>query len=310
MELCPDCGAERRALVCTQCDWVGERVGAIPVVLARTDARSPFFAAYKENYDAIAFDDLDDSIQHTSYLDAQTSKLLRYLGRLAGTSVCEVGIGQGRLFERLVESGVERAVGVDISVPYLQRWVGVPKAEVLVANAENVPFRDEFDIVVASDILEHVMRPGDFLLSARRALRPGGSLVVRVPLNEDIVRYARLAGCKYDFVHLRSFTRRQLRTMVTSAGFRVSSVHADGFQFGSLYAYRAYLWLRGRGLPRPTVAYPHRTSESAAVDGEQATSWRLAPIVASVESSLNRLPNGAGRLLATPLEVTVVATRP
>ena len=99
-------------------------------------------------------------------------------------------------------------MGVDLAWPYLRRVEGGDASvRVLRANAENLPFRDELDAIVASDVLEHVLNPADFLHSALEALRPGGRLLLKVPYRENISQYRRADGCPYPMVHLRTFDR-------------------------------------------------------------------------------------------------------
>jgi len=97
------------------------------------------------------------------------------------------------------------------------------------ANAENLPFRDAFDLVVAADVLEHVINVGDFLTSVREALIADGTFVVRVPYLDNMLQYAHLRGCDYDIVHLRNFSRGNLVHLLRHTGFEVERLHYDGF---------------------------------------------------------------------------------
>lgn len=49
------------------------------------------------------------------------------------------------------------------------------------ADAEALPFFDEFDVVVAGELVEHLYNMGLFLDSAWRALKLGGKLIVTTP---------------------------------------------------------------------------------------------------------------------------------
>ena len=114
-------------------------------------------------------------------------------------------------------------------MPYLQRFSELDDASVVMANAENLPFRDAFDLVIATDILEHVLNVGDFMISMRVSLTPGGRLVVRVPYKDRMLQYARLNGCRYDLVHLRNFTESNLKHLLRQSGFEVDRLYYDGF---------------------------------------------------------------------------------
>lgn len=97
---------------------------------------------------------------------------------------------------------------------------------------------EAFHVVTAFDVLEHLTDPLATLVVLRRALRPGGVLVVTVP--DFGGWWARGSGSRWPFVtpkeHLHYFTRRTLRTTLRSAGFDVTTVGLSGtpVSFGSL----------------------------------------------------------------------------
>jgi predicted TPR repeat methyltransferase len=239
--ICPDCHARlpaADAASCGGCSWTMQTRGRVPVYLSGADLRDPMFARYLENYDEIAAADLQHSIQDPAHIAVQARRIVDYLGSVRGLNVCEVGVGQGTLFRLLAQQHPARLLGVDISTEYLERLAD-EGFSVCVCNAENLVFDREFDVMVATDILEHVLNVGDFLFSVNRGLVAGGRFVVRVPLEENLMQHARQMGCPWRMVHLRSFTVRGLKQMLEHAGFEVEAVHRDGFQ---------------RGIPRPV--YP------------------------------------------------------
>jgi SAM-dependent methyltransferase len=238
MLLCPDCLVALPDLArCASCGWRPDVRDGVPILLSRADQESPAFAAYAENYDRIAEDDLSQSIQPMTYLEVQADTLWSYLGNLSGLDVCELGVGRGLLFDRLVASEAKTVTGVDVSLPYLARYAEAAaksggRLRLAVANAELLPYNEAFDLVIASEILEHVINAGDFLISLHRGLRPGARTLVRVPYKEDLRQYARQNGCPYPFVHLRTFTRDSLESMMRNADFKPVRMYFDG-QFGA-----------------------------------------------------------------------------
>jgi 2-polyprenyl-3-methyl-5-hydroxy-6-metoxy-1,4-benzoquinol methylase len=182
MILCPDCRGELGSLDaegCAACGWTGSRLNGVPVLLSSHDRKSELFSRYLANYDEIASDDLTSGIQEARMQQFFNERLLSYLGNIRGRHVCDIGIGKGILFEMLSRSGPASLVGVDISMPYLERFANNLDSTLVLANAENLPFRDAFDLVVAADVLEHVLNVGDFLMTVRESLVAHGSFVVR-----------------------------------------------------------------------------------------------------------------------------------
>ena len=238
MLICPDCHGQLQALGdCSRCGWRNELIGGVPNLLSTTDRSSSTFNAYLANYARIAEDDLESSIQPLEHLEAQARSLFSYLGPVKGLRVCEVGVGQGMLFERLLAAEADAVTGIDISMAYLHRYASTGR--VLLANAENLPYREEFDLLVMSEILEHVLNLGDVLISTHRSLVVGGRVAVRVPYKEDLRQYARQWNCRYQFVHLRTFTRDSLLSLMGQAGFELRSLVYDG-----CYDFRMRPWAR------------------------------------------------------------------
>jgi SAM-dependent methyltransferase len=238
--ICPDCARPLTADACP-CGWaVGSRDG-VPELLSSRDRRSPLFGDYLATYDRIAEEDLRESIQARDDLRRKTAALVRDLGELPpGTRVCDVGVGQGHLLDELRTRPGVRLTAVDVATPYLRRELGrADGADALVANAENLPFREAFDLIVSTDVIEHVLNVGDYLVSVHRALVPAGRFVVRAPYREDLLQYARLRGCPYEMVHLRTFDRPLMADALRGAGFAVERVQLDGWFPG-----RARGWVR------------------------------------------------------------------
>ena len=171
---------------------------------------------YTENYDRIAGDHLaasadgdknpfiEDQVWHA--LEHSTESLVaRYAP--GGGAIVDVGVGTGRLLSRFPDF---RRYGVDVSLAYLvlARRKGI---DVCLARAEDLPYRDEiFDVVITTDVLEHVLDLYRTVAELFRILKPGGHLIVRVPYREDLASYL-ADDYPYEFAHLRSFDEHSLQ---------------------------------------------------------------------------------------------------
>jgi SAM-dependent methyltransferase len=233
MLVCPACAASLSpSLSCTGCDWQGSYREGVPVLLPHRELNDPVSVSYSDNYDRIARDDLDAKVMDERYIENLSTNFCNAIGGLAGAEVCDIGAGKGHLVRKLLARGAAAVVAVDISLPYLARLVGERGVSPVLANAEALPFAKHFDIVAATDILEHVLNPGSFLYCANRALRPGGTFHVRVPYRENLLSYSPHFGCPYRFVHLRTFDRQLLRQALEEAGFAVERMWLDGYMAG------------------------------------------------------------------------------
>lgn len=110
--------------------------------------------------------------------------------------VLDVGCNTGIILTPLKEKGVN-VIGVDISKRDIKkakenlRQKGLSDKCALVANAKKLPFRSNcFDIVILSDILEHVRSAELVAKEALRVTKRNGLILVTVP-NEwhPVVRY-------------------------------------------------------------------------------------------------------------------------
>jgi 2-polyprenyl-3-methyl-5-hydroxy-6-metoxy-1,4-benzoquinol methylase len=149
----------------------------------------PATRSYTENYDRIARDDLDAKVMDERYIENLAANFCERVAHVSGSDICDIGSGKGFLVRKLLARGAASVTAVDISSPYLVRLTGQPGVFPLLANAEALPFVEHFDIVVATDVLEHVLNVGSFLYSVNRALRPNGRFYVRVPHRENLLPY-------------------------------------------------------------------------------------------------------------------------
>lgn len=251
MLICPDCvgplgGAD--TVACASCGWTAERIEGIPCFLSRRDRADTVIAEYLDNYDEIARDDLDSGFIDERYIDNQAKNIAAGARLAAREKICDIGAGKGYLLRALLDAGAAEVTAVDISLPYLRRFASEPRIRPIVANAENLPFADEFDTIFCTDVMEHVLNLGSFLFSLNRALKLGGVAHVRVPYLENLLGYSPHLGCRYRFVHLRSFDRPLLRRTFEEVGLAAERFRLDGFSFGTPQPY----WMR---VPGPALRY-------------------------------------------------------
>lgn len=110
-----------------------------------------------------------------------------------------------------------------------------------------LPFRDnKFDMVVACEVIEHLVDTNYLLIEIKRVLKPAGYLVMSVP-NICSLKY-RLAfllgnipahACKIHGEHVRDFNRPDIVNELECHGFCLLDTKTDG------------MWLGGRRIPLP-----------------------------------------------------------
>ena len=133
----------------------------------------------------------------------------------------DVGCGTGGVLAALREAFPSlRLVGTDLFEEGLEiaRARG-PGVELVQLDARDLPYRAEFDVVGAFDVLEHVDRDDLVLQSMHRAVRPGGGVIILVPQHRRV-------WSEMDAIaqHERRYSRAELVEKVTQAGFAVETV--------------------------------------------------------------------------------------
>jgi len=168
----------------------------------------------------------------------------------AGMRVLDAGCGSGRhLCESFRTPGVEVA-GVDLNRADLGKANGFlslmareQKGRWLVAQADvtKLPFADgSFDVVICSEVLEHIKDNRTAVAELVRVLKPGGDLVVTVPRfgPERVCWAISRAYHREPGGHIRIYKKGELMSLLEAAGARCWRIR---YRHG-LHA--PYWWLR------------------------------------------------------------------
>lgn len=96
--------------------------------------------------------------------------------------ILDVGCAKGYFGKALIKKGA-RVVGIDISKIVVKEAKKIlTDAKIVDLNTDKLPFKNkEFDIVVASEIIEHLLSPVDVLKDLNRVLKVDGELIISTP---------------------------------------------------------------------------------------------------------------------------------
>lgn len=158
-------------------------------------------------------------------------------------NVCDLGCGNGYLASKLGALGLN-VTGIDASgtglgiakrhyatdkVSFVQAKIGTDLTPLLPAGVR-------FDVVVSSDVIEHLYRPAALIEVAATLLKPGGHLIVGTPYHGYLKNLAISAfdkwdshhGVHWDGGHIKFFSERTLRDLIVRHGFGEATFHCYG----------------------------------------------------------------------------------
>lgn len=133
--------------------------------------------------------------------------------------VLDVGCGDGLLANVLVEQRGCRVHGIDVhrGAVSFAREKNHNENTFSVCSAYDITAEAAYGAAVAIEVFEHLAKPETMIAGIRRALKPGGTLVISTPLPDE-----RAARSRY---HVREYTEAAFRTYLES-DFRIEEKQA------------------------------------------------------------------------------------
>lgn len=130
----------------------------------------------------------------------------------------EIGCGTG-----FVLSGVHSAFPeVSLSASEID-FAGLPfvrqkveSADIFQMDARRIPFREEFDVIGAFDVIEHIEEDEEVLNQIYNACKPGGGVIITVPQHPSLWSEVDVFSR-----HQRRYTKSELVGKIRRAGFEI-----------------------------------------------------------------------------------------
>jgi SAM-dependent methyltransferase len=215
MKLCIKCEK-----IFASVNWQCPHCSHQPDIIDGHVAFAPELARDSEGFEADYFARLADQEAGNFWFRSRNRLLIWALKKYfpKAENFLEIGCGTGfvlsglkQAFPHLVLSGSEVfSDGLGFAATRL------PHVELFQMDARRIPFRDEFDVIGAFDVLEHIKQDEEVLAQMHQATRKGGGILITVPhhrfLWSPVDEFAR---------HVRRYETRELRDKVTRVGFSV-----------------------------------------------------------------------------------------
>lgn len=144
--------------------------------------------------------------------------------------VLDVGCSNGLQGKHLRQKKNCLVYGVDISHQAIKEAKkNLDKAAVMDAEKDSLPFKEKFDVIIFSDVLEHFTYPEEVLRKFKKHLKRDGLVVAAIPNVANLkIRLHLLLG-KWDYqelgildkTHLRFFTKETARQLFEDCGLKI-----------------------------------------------------------------------------------------
>lgn len=224
---------------CPKCSYEPVRIGGYP-------AFAPDHAQGASGYDPAQFAELARLESANFWFRARNRLIAWAIGRYfpAARSLLEVGCGTGFVLAGIAAAFPEmKLTGSEAATDGLAFAAArAPGASLLQLDARRVPFREEFDVVGAFDVIEHIEDDRAVLAGLRSSAVPGGGVLVTVPQHPWLwSEYDARAG------HLRRYRARELAAKIAEVGLEIVRMTS----FVALLLPIMYLSRRAQRAPGP-----------------------------------------------------------
>ena len=227
IERCPVCGWKRGDLLYTfgffgvhSC--LGCGAGHLSPRVVEDDIvkiyQNPSYFSSDSSFGYLNYESQEDGLRKSFAL---LVKRLKKWGRAKGT-LLEIGCGPG-LFLQEAQGSFEHMIGLDLSEDALKR-ASMYADRVVVGGIDALQEGEQFDLVVAISLIEHVYSPGKFLRNILGHLKEGGAILFVTPDFGGI--WHRFLGRRWPSFkipeHVVFYTRRSLRYLGDTCGLDTS----------------------------------------------------------------------------------------
>lgn len=155
-------------------------------------------------------------------------------------SVLDVGTSTGTNLRMLREMGIASVTGLEMSISAIKYCESKGLGPIVLGDICEVPMRsDQFDLVLATDIIEHVEDDMRAVSEIVRLLKPGGRALFTVPM------FQALWGPNDDMAgHKRRYRMTDLNRMIETSGLEIEKCYFfNYFLFLPIWAARQILKL-------------------------------------------------------------------
>ncbi len=215
MKICPTCQSRFDAV-----DWCCPACGAEVAMLNGIWHFAPGFIEEGAGFNPAYYGELAQLESANFWFSARNRLLIQMLGLYFPHSrkLLELGCGTGYVLSGIAKAFPHMSLaGSELfaeGLPFAAHRV--PAASMFQMDARKIPFENEFDVVGAFDVLEHIEEDERVLSQMHQAVATGGGIMLTVPQHRFLWSQQDEFAC-----HVRRYEAADLRRKVEHAGFEV-----------------------------------------------------------------------------------------
>lgn len=147
-----------------------------------------------------------DLFNFNAFVISRYQQVIKLIPKKKNQRILDIGCGDGVLLSLIKNA---RLYGVDLDQDSLDFAATKIKAKLVKASAEKLPFKNNlFDVVIATEIIEHLSKPELMLKEIKRVLKPNGRVIISTP--------NQLAFGLTDRLHVQEFSAGELQQLLQS----------------------------------------------------------------------------------------------
>jgi len=198
---CPDCGFE-------------------PAIFDNFVSYAPEFSHNSDGFRSGYFNELAHLEESNFWFRVRNKLIVWALGKYSPdfSLFMEIGCGTGFVLSGILKKfPYAKLSGSEIFVAglsFADKRLGV--VDLMQMDARNIPFMDEFDVIGAFDVLEHIKEDELVLKQISNALKSNGVMLLTVPQHEWLWSSTDDYAC-----HVRRYSACDLYEKINNAGFEI-----------------------------------------------------------------------------------------
>ncbi len=145
------------------------------------------------------------------------ASIMKNIGANRSAKILDIGCSGGEMILELKNSNYKNVFGIDVSADAINLCKSKGIKNAFLGNAEKMKFKSgEFDLIIASDVLEHFRNDYSAAKEWARVLKPSGKLIIFVPAFEIL-----WSNHDVEAHHFRRYSSKAFRKVLENSGFKI-----------------------------------------------------------------------------------------